>query len=299
MRGGCLVIVGGAEDRKNGKDILRRFVDLLPRAEAPLYVLTAATQEPEAAWRTYKNAFADLGVQRCEPLHIASRAEANDEALAARVLESAGVFMTGGDQKRLLSRLGGSLLCDAMRKAYAQRAACIGGTSAGASAISAYMLDPGPLQGHPERDDTSLRAGLGFLLDVVIDQHFSERQRLGRLLGAVAHNPKLIGIGIDEDTALIVQRGCGIEVIGEGAITLIDGRDMSSSFLQASDREVAQLSDVRLHVLPAGVQCLADQDPGTHDGSSRPVSPRVLELVRQLCCTENADENYLTTADAE
>ena len=293
-RGGHLVIVGGAEDRDNGKFVLRRFVELLPaRALAPLFVLTAASQEPKAHWQTYSKAFAELGVAHCEPLHIDTREQANDRALAAQVLGSRGVFMTGGDQKRLLARLGGSLLCDAMRRAYTQRGACIGGTSAGASAVSAYMLDPGPPHVHAERDEISLRAGLGFMLDVVIDQHFSERQRLGRLLGAVAHNPKLIGIGIDEDTALVVQRERGVEVVGSGAVTLIDGHGMSSSFVRLGDREVAQLSDVGLHLLPAGVGYRVDGCVEPADDEARAMSRRLHELVRQLCSDRNVDENYV------
>jgi len=292
-QGGRLVIVGGAEDRENGKSVLRRFVELLPASQAPLFVLTAATQEPQAHWQTYSKAFGELGVEHCEPLHIEGREQANDRELADRVLESRGVYMTGGDQKRLLARLGGSLLCDAMRRAYVERGACIGGTSAGASAVSAYMLDPGPPQVHAERDEISLRAGLGFLLDVVIDQHFSERQRLGRLLGAVAHNPKLIGIGIDEDTALVVHRGHGCEVTGSGAVTLIDGRAMNSSFVRAGEREVAQLSDVGLHLLPACVSYRADGRIEPAEDEVRPMSARLHELVRQLCSASNVDESYV------
>jgi cyanophycinase len=106
----------------------------------------------------------------------------------------------------------------------------------------------------PAKGDTYLAAGLGFLQRVVIDQHFSERHRLGRLLGIVAQNPYLLGIGIDEDTALVVENGAGFEVIGNGAITLIDGREMLSNFLDADERERLELINVKVHLLPAGAR---------------------------------------------
>jgi cyanophycinase len=142
-----------------------------------------------------------------------------------------------------------------MHRVFKERGACIAGTSAGASAMSEHMLatsasgDPLPAKG-----ESHLAAGLGFLQRVVIDQHFSERQRLGRLLGVVAQNPYLLGIGIDEDTALVIENGAGLEVIGNGAVTLIDGRQMMSNFLEIEERERLELVNVKLHLLPAGAR---------------------------------------------
>ena len=126
------------------------------------------------------------------------------------------------------------------------------------------MLAQGRVELHPEKGSVSLGAGLGFLHRVVIDQHFSERQRLSRLLTVVAQNPYLQGIGIDEDTALVVERGVGIEVLGQGAVTIVDGRTMITNVADIKDRDTPELIDVRLHLLPAGsrYQLPAAQDPG-------------------------------------
>ena len=139
-----------------------------------------------------------------------------------------------------------------MHKALKLRGATIGGTSAGASAMSGHMLAQGRAEIRPEKGSVSLGAGLGFLHRVVIDQHFSERQRLSRLLTVVAQNPYLQGIGIDEDTALVVERGVGIEVVGQGAVTVVDGRTMVTNVADIADRDTPELIDVRLHLLPAG-----------------------------------------------
>jgi cyanophycinase len=140
-----------------------------------------------------------------------------------------------------------------MHRAFQTRGACIAGTSAGASAMSEHMLATSSAQkGAPAKDETHLAAGLGFLQRVVIDQHFSERHRLGRLLAIVAQNPYLLGIGIDEDTALCIDSGAGLEVVGQGAVTLIDGRHMISNFLEVSEHQRMELVNVRLHLLPAG-----------------------------------------------
>jgi cyanophycinase len=185
-------------------------------------------------------------------LHLKSRHEANDEAHIRDVADADGIFMTGGDQKRLLAIIGGTALDAEMHAALKLRGACIGGTSAGASAMSGHMLAQGRAELHPEKGSVSLGAGLGFLHKVVIDQHFSERQRLSRLLSVVAQNPYLQGIGIDEDTALVVERGIGVEVLGEGAVTIVDGRAMSTNVAEIANHETPELIDVRLHLLPAG-----------------------------------------------
>jgi cyanophycinase len=185
-------------------------------------------------------------------LHLQSRQCANDAEHIRDIRDATGIFMTGGDQKRLLAIIGGTALDAEMHVALKLRGACIGGTSAGASAMSGHMLAQGRAELHPEKGSVSLAAGLGFLHKVVVDQHFSERQRLSRLLSVVAQNPYLQGIGIDEDTALVIERGVGIEVLGEGAVTIVDGRNMSTNIAEISNNETPELIDVRLHLLPAG-----------------------------------------------
>ena len=270
---GHLVIIGGGEDKQNDMAILKRFVELSGGPGAKIVVITAASSVAVNMWDTYDRAFADLGVTRHSHLHLQSRHDANDDRHIRDVADADGIFMTGGDQKRLLAVIGGTALDAAMHAALKLRGACIGGTSAGASAMSGHMLAQGRAELHPEKGSVSLGAGLGFLHKVVIDQHFSERQRLSRLLSVVAQNPYLQGIGIDEDTALVVERGVGIEVVGQGAVTIVDGRTMSTNVAEIANHETPELIDVRLHLLPAGSKYALPGNDG--DDASRGDGPRI------------------------
>jgi cyanophycinase len=276
---GHLVIIGGSEDKQRAMTILRRFVDLCGGPAAKIVVITAASAVTDHMWETYERAFADLGVTRHLHLHLRSRNDANDADHIRDVHDADGIFMTGGDQKRLLALIGGTLLDAAMHAALKLRGACIGGTSAGASAMSGHMLAQGRAELHPEKGSVSLGAGLGFLHKVVIDQHFSERQRLSRLLSVVAQNPYLQGVGIDEDTALVVERGVGIEVVGEGAVTIVDGRAMSTNVAEIADHATPELIDVRLHLLPAGSKYAL---PGAARGDGPPIPPPLLEFLEHI-----------------
>ena len=278
---GHLVIVGGHENRRHDMVILERFVALAGGHDARIFVLTAASGLHAEMWGMYEAAFAALGVRHVTTSHIATRDEACEEATAAEVFEADGIFMTGGDQRRLLALIGGTRIDHAMHRALRVRGACIGGTSAGASAMSEHMLFDGSRDLLPHKGSVHLGAGLGLVRRVVIDQHFSERQRLGRLLSVVAQNPYLLGAGIDENTELIVRPGHGVEVIGDGAVTLIDGREMQSNFTEVTNRATLELADVRLHLLPAGVRY--DLDAPVHaqaqDAPAVSLSPGLREAV--------------------
>jgi cyanophycinase len=267
---GHLVIIGGHEDRKHDMEILSRFVELSGGKDAKIVVISAASAVADEMWEIYDKAFGELGVRKRVHLHLQSRQCANDADQIKDVRDATGIFMTGGDQKRLLAIIGGTALDAEMHAALKLRGACIGGTSAGASAMSGHMLAQGRAELHPEKGSVSLAAGLGFLHRVVVDQHFSERQRLSRLLSVVAQNPYLQGIGIDEDTALVVERGVGIEVLGEGAVTIVDGRNMSTNIAEISDRETPELIDVRLHLLPAGSKYRLPKEGGHGEGPRIP-----------------------------
>ncbi|SFC80460.1 cyanophycinase [Massilia yuzhufengensis] len=276
---GHLVIIGGHEDRQHGMEILTRFVELAGGADANIVVITAASQVADQMWEMYDQAFGNLGVECRSHLLITSRQDANSEEFVRRVDQATGIFMTGGDQKRLLALIGGSALDAAMHVALKIRGATIGGTSAGASAMSGHMLATGRVETLPEKGSVSLGAGLGFLHRVVIDQHFSERQRLSRLLTIVAQNPYLQGIGIDEDTALVVALGSGIEVLGQGAVTIVDGRTMITNVADIKDRDTPELIDVRLHLLPAGSSYqlpTADTEPGKR------LPPQLLDILENI-----------------
>lgn len=280
---GHLVIVGGHEDRKDDKVILSRFVDLAGGPEARIFVLTAASRVHDDMWAIYDQAFGDLGVAHRETARIESRSDAMDPSLAERVRTANAIFMTGGDQRRLIALIGGTPLAQAMHDALRDRGAAIGGTSAGAAAMAQHMLVDGTRELLPQKGAVHLAPGLGFLKRTIVDQHFSERQRLGRLLSGVAQNPYLFGAGIDEDTALIVQPGVGIEVIGQGAVTLVDGREMESDFSERRAHELLELADVRLHLLPGGTTYDAPDTDAVRDEETGARLPRSLaDAVRAI-----------------
>jgi len=252
---GHLMIIGGGEDRTDDKNVLTRFVDLAGGPEGRFVVITTASRVPDKVWEMYDTAFADLGVTRRKHLHLDSRLDANNRELVEEIEQADGIFMTGGDQKRLMAIIGGTLADEAMHRALSARGAVIAGTSAGASAMSAHMLADGKADLHPSKGAVHLGAGLGLLHRVVIDQHFSQRHRLARLLTVIAANPHLIGIGIDEDTALVIEFGSvgtGIEVIGDGAVTIVDARDTITNIADLPQHACPELIDVRLHLLPSG-----------------------------------------------
>lgn len=249
---GHLVIIGGAEDRTGDKQVLAKVVELSGGAKAHIVVLTTASSLGREIEQVYQTAFGDLGAGQVTALHIHDRSAANDPALADIVLNATGIFMTGGDQSRLAAILGGSEVGKSMHRAFKRRGACVAGTSAGASAISEHMVASGRQGVHPRKGMLHLVPGLGLLNRVIIDQHFSQRHRLGRLLSIVAQNPFLLGVGIDEDTAIVVEPNTEISVIGSGAVTIVDARQMDySNVLAAKTGQILTLTNVQLHVLPA------------------------------------------------
>lgn len=251
---GHLVIIGGHEDREGDKAVLTRFVELSGGKDCKIVVVTAASGEPDKMWKVYDDAFADLGVNNREHVHVESREHANDPDVVRKFAGANGIFMTGGDQRRLLSILGGTAVDAEMHRAYCERAVCIGGTSAGASAMSGHMLAAGTGEDQAEKGGVKLGAGFGLIQKVIIDQHFSERGRLPRLLTVIAQNPYLMGVGIDEDTALVIERGTGLEVVGCGTVTIVDCRNMISDVADVEEDECPEILDVRLHLLPAGAR---------------------------------------------
>jgi cyanophycinase len=291
QRRGHLFIIGGAEDREEDKVVLSRFVDLAGGESARIAVLTAASNYHDEVWAIYSGAFRDLGVGQCAPVVIDNRDQANDEALAQAIYDADAVFMTGGDQVKLLALIGGTRLDHAMHRALRERGSCIAGTSAGASAMSEHMLFESGPELEPTKDSVRIAAGLGFMRRVVIDQHFSERKRIGRLLAVVAQNPYLLGAGIDENTALVVEPGLGLEVIGEGAVTILDGREMLSSYLDDARHEKLELTNVKLHLMPAGARYYFDgagSGPKARTSDGRLVPVALYDVVAAVASSADA-----------
>ena len=216
MGDGTVIIIGGAEDKVRDRVILSRFVALAGGKDAKIAVIsTASSLGPEAGAR-YREIFSDLGVKTIRPIHAMTRPQANDEAAALALRDTTGIFMTGGNQLRLSSTIGGTNLANAVLERF-RDGAVVAGTSAGASAMSSHMIAFGSSGATPKHRMATIAAGLGVLPGVIVDQHFQQRNRLGRLLSLIALNPSLLGLGVDEDTAGVVGPDHVMEVIGRGS----------------------------------------------------------------------------------
>lgn len=262
---GHLLIIGGGEERSGGgMAVLTRFVELSGGTDKPIIVLTAASKLGAALWQQYRNAFTELGVLNLTHVHFDSPEEAASEKALAALGQAGGVFMTGGAQKRLMQMLRDTPFLNEMRKAYHERGACIAGTSAGASAMSRLMLADGRSELEPAKGMIEFESGTGLAPHIVVDQHFAQRGRLPRLLTAITEHPELYGVGIDEDTALAICPGQAMEVVGEGAVTVLDGRTMLSNVAEIGRHDAPRIIGVRLHVLPSGTsfQAAATEGPG-------------------------------------
>jgi cyanophycinase len=247
-----LVIVGGAEDRLQDRLILRKFADHCGGPQARIRLITAASDDPQGVWHSYQQAFNALGVFDVQPLAIYDRDSAQSPEVQAEILQADGIFISGGDQSKLMAILWDSWAYQSLHQSFYLNRCCIGGTSAGAAVMSRHMIAQGPavLRATKEAVDTDM--GLGLLSQAVVDQHFSERRRLPRLLSTLAMRPDLLGVGIDEDTALVIERDVGIEVIGQGSVTLVDPSQMRSNVDELESLESIELLGVQLHFLPAG-----------------------------------------------
>ena len=250
-RKGTLVIIGGHEDRdpKGDRKILREVARRVHGGK--LVLATVASHQPEGYFTDYDKAFADLELGDLVELYVNDRAEAGDRDKLAVIDDATGIFFSGGDQLRITSQIGDTGI-EAKVRALFERGGVIAGTSAGASAMSDTMLVRGTSSETHRIGDLHMAPGLGLIRDVIIDQHFAERGRFGRLLGAVAHNPRVLGLGIDEDTAAVVE-GDEFFVIGNGAVYVVDGEHCShSNVAEERPERVLSMHDVRVHVLASG-----------------------------------------------
>jgi cyanophycinase len=248
---GRLIIIGGHEDRENDRLILRQVTDCARRGR--VVVCTVASDVPQELWRTYERAFRELGCSDVVHLDIERRADLLLDPPLHLIEGADAFFFTGGGQLKITTRFAGTRLCAAVEEFY-RRGGTVAGTSAGAAAMSETMLVTGPSrESHKIGEALQMAPGLGFIRDVIIDQHFAERGRIGRLLGAVAQNPRFIGLGIDEDTAIVVEREERFTVIGAGAVYVADAEDVTyTNVAEEETSRALSLFNVRLHVLSQG-----------------------------------------------
>jgi len=245
------MIIGGAEDKVRDRVILGRFVELAGASDGIVVVISTASSLGFVAGERYREIFTGLGIGTVRPLHAMTRTQANDEGYVRQVRDATGVFLTGGNQLRLSSTIGGTLLADAVLERFRQ-GAVVAGTSAGASAMSSHMIAFGASGGTPKHRMAALAAGLGVLPSVIVDQHFQQRNRYGRLLSVIAQNPSLLGLGVDEDTAGVVGPDGVMEVIGRGSVTIIDGASAETDAWEVKGHRPVMISGVILHALPSG-----------------------------------------------
>ena len=251
MTDGHVIIIGGAEDKVRDRVILSRFASLAGGRDATVAVISTASSMGLEAGERYKQVLGELGVSRVKTIHAVTRSQANDEQAAITIRDATGIFMTGGNQLRLSSTIGGTRLADAVLDQF-RTGAVVAGTSAGASAMSSHMIAFGASGATPKHRMAQIAAGLGVLPGVIVDQHFQQRNRLGRLLSLIAQNPSLLGLGVDEDTAGVVGPDHIMEVIGRGSITVVDGAGSETDAWEVHGHRPLMISGVVLHSLPAG-----------------------------------------------
>ncbi len=249
---GFLMAVGGAEDKVGDRLILRHFVHLAGGAHARIVVLPMASSFSTEVADRYQALFHDLGAARVDIVDVAVRAEALNPALAEPFADATGVFLTGGNQLKIATLLGGTPIARALRHRHAL-GAVVGGTSAGASALSQHMIAFGRGGPSPTQRMVTLSPGLGLTNRVIIDQHFRQRDRIGRLMAAVAFNPFLIGVGVDEDTAIVIDSRDRVAVVGRHSVTFVDGGEITYTDIhQVKQHANVAVHNVRLHVLTHG-----------------------------------------------
>lgn len=300
-----LFVIGGAEDKLGDREILRAFVEASGGRDARILVIPVASSIEREVADTYRKVFRDLGVDEVSTVIPDNRRAADQDEVVDEVHRATGIFMTGGNQAKLTTIVAGTRMGQALALAHEQGTP-IGGTSAGASAMASHMVYMGTKGDVPKNRMATTSAGLGLLPDTIIDQHFQNRNRTGRLMTLVAQSPSHLGIGVDENTCLhVVDHGDGDvtgEVLGAGVVMFVDGRHLETNAWEAERHQPILLSGAVLHLLPAGHRFdvtrrrLVDTDHPDHlvtdaaeDWAEEHLEPRQVQRVD----TDSADDRLL------
>jgi cyanophycinase len=248
---GWIVPIGGAENKENNPEILKRFVTLCGGSIADIVVIPTASRMADTGER-YEALFRELGAGRVDVMDFDTRRDCSEPNRLERLAEATGIFFTGGNQLRITTLIGGTPVAKLIRNLNA-RGVHVGGTSAGASILSEHMIAFGDEGESPRAGSVRLAPGLGLTNRFVIDQHFRQRDRLGRLVTALAYNPFAIGIGLDEDTAAFIGPDNTLEVVGSGGVTVVDASQLEFSSMDAVEEgQPVCLLGLTLHILVAG-----------------------------------------------
>jgi cyanophycinase len=248
---GWIVPIGGAENKENDRRVLARFVAVSGGADADIVVIPTASRMHETGPR-YETLFRELGAARVSVMDFDTRRDCRETGRLQRLEEASGIFFTGGNQLRLTTLLGGTPVATMIRKRNAA-GVTVGGTSAGASILSEHMIAFGDEGSSVISGSVRMAPGLGLTNRFVIDQHFRQRDRLGRLITALAYNPFAVGIGLDEDTAVFIGPDETLEVEGSGGVTIVDAKDVTfSSMDSVSEGQPVCMLGLQVHILVAG-----------------------------------------------
>lgn len=250
---GTLIAIGGGEDKRRKMNILNRFLLETGKKDPYIEVVTTATNEPEEVGRDYTAAFEALNVKNFHVMHMDDREQANSEEMLKRLERADGVLFSGGDQLRLSTILGGTTFCVRLKDKYQKEKFVIAGTSAGAAAMSSTMIISGSSRDAFLKGDLSLTAGLSLIPEVIIDTHYTQRGRFGRLVHVISSNPAMLGLGLGEDTGAVIKNGKELEVVGSGLAILIDGMQLKyTNIAEIKDGEPITVDNLILHVLANG-----------------------------------------------
>ncbi|CCQ56219.1 MULTISPECIES: cyanophycinase [Crocosphaera] len=249
----AILVIGGAEDKVHGKEILHTFWFRSGGTNATIAIIPSASREPVLIGERYQSIFEEMGAKYVKVLDIRDRDQGNDPYFKEYVEECTGVFMTGGDQLRLCGLLADTPLMERIRQRVQLGEISLGGTSAGAAVMGHHMIAGGSSGESPNRALVDMAMGLGIIPEIIVDQHFHNRNRMSRLLSALSTHPERLGIGIDEDTCALFERDGLMRIVGKGTVTIVDGRDMSyTNQADISATEPLSLHNLRVNILSHG-----------------------------------------------
>ncbi|HIF14793.1 MAG TPA: cyanophycinase [Bacteroidetes bacterium] len=265
---GKLIAVGGAEDKGVESDeefknhlnthfaelqILRRIKEEMRSDDPVIEVITTASMIPEEVGDNYINAFNKLNCSRVNLMHIRDRVDVKEQEYVDRIKKADGVMFSGGNQLRLSMVFGGSEILDVLEDRYMKEDFVIAGTRAGAMAMSNTMIYQGSSSEALLKGEVKLTTGLAFIKDVIIDSHFVKRGRFGRLAQSIATNPACVGVGLGEDTGLLIKNGDEFEAIGSGLVIIVDGHHIKhTNIVEAKDGSPISIENLKVHVMAKG-----------------------------------------------
>jgi cyanophycinase len=248
-----IMVIGGAEDKVNGRSILTAFFESAGGKKAKIGIIPCASQEPSVVGDRYCQIFREMGAQQVQILDIRAPKECDQSFWLDILNDCTGVFITGGDQQRLCDLIGGSKFVESLKKRMHLGELMLAGTSAGAAIMGEKMIAAGSSGESPNRSLVDLTNGLSIIPELLVDQHFHNRNRMARLMSAIAAHPDKLGLGIDEDTCAAFEDDCTFQVLGKGTITIIDpGELLHTNYLESNETSPLSLHKLTVHVLSQG-----------------------------------------------